>query len=594
MATKPHESLMLLRWNEQLSATGVQDPLGLALRGSARLASRLLYCITSITPRARYFSYLPWCIYDYQQREAHQPHKTGLRQAIVLREQALTLACVAHHEGEPCTGGNLVGSTRATKWLQEGHSQISFRRRPPFAKNPALSAYFNSLVNLHLFVTEHDHKADEEADEEDTQYSFEDIRLSPLGLDLAKRLDGRLKGLAAISQIAAKERVCHVPDLRRLGSRAGLCELATTEAPDLPLLRDIFFANVSLGNSARHSSHPFRRRTLLLLLDLCRQLGAAGWHLSEATFASVVYYGMVAQDDEQIAVAVPDSLRDNADRWRMFYFHHYMSVALEGMFAWLTCTLMQYDLRGATIESLLKQLGSVASRKDFDKYSGLRLPTLFGDLCPADLFAVAGIPPDGTRDDQSTLLDEHFRPPHLLAEENLELAIREKGTQVTPLGLMLPLTLLAVTLTRYQRWRNTNHGRWLAKTARGNRLNLVPPLVLQGLEQHLGNWWQQSFGQLAEYVLRRFVVDQHQSMAYVKTKLGDRCLLQKDDNSTRLVAEEGFDKIGMGNPRLTSAIQILCDLGFISADDDGLLVLTADGRHWLKTEMAKEASDGVS
>ena len=114
MALKPHQSTILLRWNEQIPASGVQDPLGLALRGSARLASRLLYCVTSITPRARYFSYLPWCIYDYQQREESEPFKAGLRKGIFYREQILTLGCVAHHDGEPCAGGTLVGSTRAS------------------------------------------------------------------------------------------------------------------------------------------------------------------------------------------------------------------------------------------------------------------------------------------------------------------------------------------------------------------------------------------------------------------------------------------------------------------------------------------------
>lgn len=132
MAKKPHESTILLRWNEQIPATGVQDPLGLALRGSARLASRLLYCVTSITPRARYFSFLPWCIYDYQQREESQPFKAGLRRGIILREQVLTLGSVAHHPGGPYPGGNLVGSTRASKWLAEGRSEITFRSRADF------------------------------------------------------------------------------------------------------------------------------------------------------------------------------------------------------------------------------------------------------------------------------------------------------------------------------------------------------------------------------------------------------------------------------------------------------------------------------
>jgi hypothetical protein len=45
-----------------------KDPLGLMGRVSNRLANQLLFCITSITPRARYYSFLPWCIEDYRQR----------------------------------------------------------------------------------------------------------------------------------------------------------------------------------------------------------------------------------------------------------------------------------------------------------------------------------------------------------------------------------------------------------------------------------------------------------------------------------------------------------------------------------------------
>src|SRR5262245_54544080 len=82
MPNKQQTSPILLRWSDHVLASDVQDPLGLALRGSARLASRLLYCITSITPRARYFSFIPWCIFDHQLREKGKPHAMGLRDAI--------------------------------------------------------------------------------------------------------------------------------------------------------------------------------------------------------------------------------------------------------------------------------------------------------------------------------------------------------------------------------------------------------------------------------------------------------------------------------------------------------------------------------
>src|SRR5262245_1298336 len=152
MARTLQNTPILLRWSEHVPASDVQDPLGLSLRGSARLASRLLYCITSVTPRARYFSFLPWCVFDYQQREKGKPYGLDLRETVARREQALALGCVAHHEGEPCPGGFLVGSRDAKKWLLKGEREANFRTLTKFSKSPALSAYLNSLVNLGFFV----------------------------------------------------------------------------------------------------------------------------------------------------------------------------------------------------------------------------------------------------------------------------------------------------------------------------------------------------------------------------------------------------------------------------------------------------------
>jgi hypothetical protein len=152
---------ILLKWSSQLPAGDVQDPLGLGLRGSTRLASRLLFCITSITPRARYFSFIPWCIHDWQAREKGNKHAYGLREAITLREKALTISCIAHHDGHPCDGGALVGSVKARRWFQKGED-VADLARLSFSKNPALGAYFNSLVNLGIFVTENEQVEDKD------------------------------------------------------------------------------------------------------------------------------------------------------------------------------------------------------------------------------------------------------------------------------------------------------------------------------------------------------------------------------------------------------------------------------------------------
>ena len=71
---KPTESLRLLHWTKELPKASENDPLGLELRVSARLSNELLYCITSITPRARYYAFFPWAMQDYNERERLRLH----------------------------------------------------------------------------------------------------------------------------------------------------------------------------------------------------------------------------------------------------------------------------------------------------------------------------------------------------------------------------------------------------------------------------------------------------------------------------------------------------------------------------------------
>src|SRR5262249_28907134 len=120
--TKTTTKPLLLRWSAHVPCSDVQDPLGLSLRGTARLGSRLLHCITSNTPRARYFSFLPWCFFDYQNREKGRPHALGVKDAVLLRENALALGCIKHHQqdkGGTCKGGNVVGTIKAKRWLRK-------------------------------------------------------------------------------------------------------------------------------------------------------------------------------------------------------------------------------------------------------------------------------------------------------------------------------------------------------------------------------------------------------------------------------------------------------------------------------------------
>lgn len=593
MAKTSQTSPILLRWSDHIQDSNVQDPLGLGLRGSTRLASRLLYCITSITPRARYFSFIPWCILDHRQHEKGKPHALGLRDAIILREQVLTLGCIAHHQGEPCAGGGLVGSRDAKKWFASGGEVANFKKMKKFSKVPALGAYFNSLVNLGMFVTDKE-LPDTDDENESPEFTFDDIDLSALGLDLAKRYDSTASGLSATKQLASKERSCTIDGLAEFGKHGGLCELSHQSCGDRELLRDIFFALVE----TKGDSHRVRRQSLILTLDLCRQFSNKDWVLNEPAFAGAVYFGEVANDDARLKVVVAKQLLDIATRWRMFYFHHFMSVAFEGMFSWLVSQLDNCGLAGATVDSLVSQLSEPAVSENLSEILQVDLNEPFGNLTPSALFAKAGIPTGDLDADLSKSLDVAVRSLTPFAEDSLENLIRSKGNLDSSTGLALPMILMGMTLGRYTQWETTNYGKWLASVADPKHghdpfLDLVPPLVTTGLTRRFdGDWWNCTWMELTRFVLSRYIIQQHQSMSYEKTLTGERCLLQVD--GSKIVSIGGYDKIGMGNPRLECAIQILTDLGLIEEDKNEVRRLTRDGETFLKREMAKEVAHEVS
>jgi hypothetical protein len=471
----------------------------------------------------------------------------------------------------------LVGSTKASKW-DRSTSEANFKRLD-FAKVPALDAYYNSLVNLGCFVTDEE-RADSDEEAEEVGFTFDDIQLSPLGLQLAEGYDSLVGRLESVRSISASHRKCSVKSLREWGKRGGLCELIATDAPDQPLLWEIFFAKANSGNE----SHGVRNHSLVLILELCRQLSAGDWSFDVHSFGQAVYYGEVVNDDgEHISIKWPSGLADNANRWRMFYFHHYMSVALEGMFTWLVTHVSEKGIAGATTDELAAGLNGAIVHRELGDFLKARFSGLFGGTTPADFFNALGINCQLLDESSSQRLDLNLRADAKVAEHWLEEAIRMRTFLHSQTGLAVPMILFVLTLARYRRWAATDYGNWLASAANDPYLDLVPPVVLNGLDRCFGDWWTKQWSELADFVLSRYVVQQHQALSYEKTAKGDRCLLQVDGQ--KIIADFPHEKIGIGNPRFNSAIQILTDLALLEVDDDEITRLTAQGKSLLKAEL---------
>ena len=148
----------------------------------------------------------------------------------------------------------------------------------------------------------------------------------------------------------------------------------------------------------------------------------------------------------------PDGLRDIATRWRMFYFHHYMSVALEGMLAWLVTQLADKGVAGATLSDLSSGLNSKTLSKQLGELLHEEMPSGFGNMTPAKFVGLFGVAAGQLTPETSTSIDEAFRLDSWLAEPYLEDAIREQRYLHSDAGLAIPLPGLITDAGKVALW----------------------------------------------------------------------------------------------------------------------------------------------
>jgi hypothetical protein len=594
MAPRPSDNPVLLRWTKQVPVTDLRDPLGLTLRGAGRLSGQLLHGITSLTRRARYYSFLPWCVGDYRARENGQRQDRGLEYALRTRETALTMGCLLHHGGKECVGGGLIGSLRAKRWYAArgpGPADLTERfvgQTIGFVKTAAWYIYAASLMSLGLFKGEVPET--DEPEEPTNSRAPDELELSPLGEKMALCYGAMVHALPAVADAAAPSRRCRHEFLSEWGCQGGLCELRAPGAADRDLLRDLFFDHC--GSPGR--AHAFRRQSLLLILELVRQLEAADVALNEAAFADAVYYNRIVFDDRDVTIRWPPSLEDIARRWRMFYFHYYLSVALESLFVWVVGAAREADRAGVRVDDLVRLLDGPGVQAGLEECLGADLPRPFLALTPRETMAAFGVDVTAVSPQGSQAFDQLADASTKLAEWGLEEKVRDPAVLAGPAGPALAFVLLAVNLMRFARWRETEFGHWLSRAVDDPYADVAPPVVLGSLNRTFSDWWNEPWRELAPFIVRRYVVQLHETVALEKRWDSSRAVFHSDRG--RLVWRGlSYDAIKVGNPRFGNAVRILKDLTLLTAPTDetegGELI--AEGRAWLERELAPEYAHGI-
>ncbi len=484
--TRPSEGMKLLQWSKELPSASDTDPLGLNLRVSARLSNELLYCITSITPRARYYSFFPWAFQNYNEQERGKTGDRGRVQGVLLRERAMVLGAVLHHGGEPCDGGALGGSDKAVTLARRNLRSYDLAgwRHLEDKEGQFGAAYKGSLINLGIFQSDADEVADEvDADRAELNEETQEIEvgeLSSLGKRLADAFGSSVKDTSYVGQKLFLKNRIKVEALAEFGSRAGLCEINSKRAADRNVLRKVFFARYP---EITRGGHLRRRMSLLLLLECIDQAHKAGIVFDDDNFNDACYFGSVLSGGDtpkRTTIRIPPPLRDIHERWRIFYCQNYLTVALQAML--VACVRAIRERPGGMMqEHLVQALNSPGL--------SARVHQCFDDDLPKDFFALTAAETlefCGVESRNGAFKSLPIDAP--CSERSLELLLVETEANE---AVCLPLAgmLLYQLLVRYNGQVRAPYQNWYRQHVHDDLADVSLPGIAHFLKGEFGESW---------------------------------------------------------------------------------------------------------
>lgn len=584
---KQTNSLKLLHWTKELPSASAGDPLGLSLRVSARLANELLYCITSITPRARYYAFFPWAFQDYNDHEYATPADRGRVKAVLSRERAMVLGAVIHHNG-PCKGGGLGGSDEAEILLNKGKRasyDLASWSHLNASEGQFGAAYKGSLINLGLFKTDAADVADEADDQtrelSDEAQAVEVRELSPLGKRLAKAFGNSIRNTCYVKENWTLRNKVDAKVLEEFGAVAGLCELSNKNAADREVLRNVFFSRY---DEMKTPAQQRRRMSLLFLLECIAHANAAGTSLTSDTFRDICYFDALLGGEKKprvIAVAIDARLKDIAQRWRIYHAHSFLAVALQSFL--VTCVRTFRERRGGLGEDdFLLSLSAGAIRGQFRDMTGVDLTENFFALTPRQTLPACGM--FWSKQAPTTLASPRIENP--LCERALEtLLIKSEANDSA--GIAFAALLLYQVLLRYPAMTAEPIQNWYRQQVYDPYADVSLTVVGDFVQGEFGSdWIDHPNGELLKRVIWRFVIRQHQTMSYERGFGGTAPLFQVD-GSTVIGTSVDYTDPRSTHPRFNRALQILEDLGLIEDDSEVGYWITDDGKNWLRDELSQ-------
>ncbi|MDQ0253371.1 hypothetical protein J2S74_000743 [Evansella vedderi] len=477
-----------------------EDHLGIKFV-SILIADTLQSGVTSITPRARYWSFFIWVLHDFIQNHSDKSLEQ-FKKYLKRQEWFYVLANIADAEERGKSTNQVMGVTVALKVWNECQDIVPLRT--DYLKNTfgGYSVYRNVMKTIGLI---------KESDQQNVQLDL----IRKTGKELAEAFEETIQHTVYYQKYRLSEEEVPKEVLREYGKIAGLSRLNSPQAKDQLILRNLF-----IPTDPKHISEQLRQESLHYYLHILKQ--AKSTSLSRKNWRYYMYEVFSSKGEFQ--QAIPDKFSRVAKGWEIYQARQYFTYSLESIWSFVLDLLAR---RPSSREQLLSRI--------HDELMEVEIPF---DLSVKEVM-------------------EQYIP---LKFEDRERYIDEMNSETMEINKRVWYPIL-VLLDVYKRLTNREDFNDLHKgfLTLGKRENISFETWFYEAER----FNDLSVGELIEKVIVYYILNQHQNVALRKliTTRNETYHFVEDEGKLRFIHS---DSPAFNVFRVNQGLSILGDLGFIS------------------------------
>lgn len=557
-------------WNKRIEESDrALDPLGMN-RVNDRFLNYLLSGITTVTPRARYYSFYVWTI---NQVGINAQTLNEFKNKFYDVERLFMMSCLAHEQlgGRDRVHTDINGSDKGRRIWGESNQNITLDFRYFGNKLGGYGQYYQGAIARLGLTTMSENSVFEKPTE--------------LGLEIADSFEFVAKK-SGFKDLIRKKTV-NKEELEKCGRTICLCRLKTDKSNDLQPLRTVFFdLKKRLGGSVDF----YRQQTLSIILLCCETSAKHNFKLTDQHFLDACYYGQIREKKEVFQVYFPKPFAETVSRWKIFRAHDYLAYSAEALLSQFL-KLIAEEPSGATKEDFVNTLTSREAFSLFksqinlelaaDDFSQVTLRNLLDLISEAQGVSVFTKNPGEVSqqfDKKVLLTSKHSE---YTAIKTTEKYFEEKSSR-PELTVASWLTLLASIYERFFWVSKTKQSLWGEFLIRQTNLShgLSPATFVASCE----NLFEKDVSLLdfVKWFVEEYVIEQARHVYEEKSfsfQYKPRCWFHKEGD--RYLKDRDYQP-GHRNARFESAISILEDLGLIIVNASSI-ELSTDGTELLST-----------